>query len=220
MRVIGLIARIRLEELERQLEWLLHLDTVTKDDRAHPSDSQPNVELSGSDGGRRASSKRSRQFQQTLRSFLDVFVLVVAAPPLVRLALRVSGGRVLPLLLSAERCQVEEGPHAAKRLDAAGRREVRAKNAVAVTEEDAEAERFAVLVCIRLRRLRRDPEVDVEVAVERREPWDRPTQALPVRGDLCERGAGHECKRRVPGVQVGEVADLVGEHRAAVAAGV
>src|SRR5436309_12027730 len=98
---------------------------------------------------------------------LSVLVFVVAAPPLVRLGLRVAGGGVLPVLLTAQRCQVEEGPHAAESLDAAGRREVGAEDTVAVAKKDAEAERLAVLVDVRLRRLRRDAEVDVEVARER-----------------------------------------------------
>src|SRR5207247_3068153 len=33
--VKGVIARIRLEELQRQLEWMTDLDTTTKNDRAH-----------------------------------------------------------------------------------------------------------------------------------------------------------------------------------------
>src|SRR5437763_384492 len=130
----------------------------------------------------------------------------------------VAGGRVLPVLLAAERRQVEERPDAAERLDAAVRREVGAKDVVAVSQEDAEPERLAVLVDVRLRRLRTDAEVDVEVALERREPRDRPPHPLPVRLDPGERGARHEREGRVAGVQVREVADLVDEHRAAVAA--
>src|SRR6266511_3240731 len=75
-----------------------------------------------------------------------VLILVVAAPPLVGLGLRVPGRRVLPLLLTPERRQVEEGPHTAERLHATGRREVGTKDAVAAAQEDAEPERLAVLV--------------------------------------------------------------------------
>src|SRR5215216_3075857 len=38
---MGLRARIRLEESERQLEWILDLDTATKNERAHTCDAQP-----------------------------------------------------------------------------------------------------------------------------------------------------------------------------------
>src|SRR6266508_4829876 len=79
------------------------------------------------------------------------------------------------------------------------RGEVGAKDAVAVAKEDAEPERFAVLVDRRLGCLGRDTEVDVEVTLERREPRDGPPHALPVRLDLRERGAGHEGKRGVAG---------------------
>src|SRR5262249_54773939 len=63
---------------------------------------------------------------------LGSLVLVVAAPPLVGLRLRIPDRRVLPLLLSTERGQVEKGPDAAERLDAAVGREVGAENVIAV----------------------------------------------------------------------------------------
>src|SRR5207302_299411 len=84
-------------------------------------------------------------------------------------------------------------------------------------QEDAEAERLAVLIDVRLWRFRPDAEVDVEVALERREPWDTPAHPRPVRVDLGDRGTGDERERRAAGGQVGEVADLVDEHRPAVA---
>src|SRR5207247_2626627 len=119
-------------------------------------------------------------------------VFVVAAPPLVRLRLRVPRGRVLPDLLAAERGQVEEGPHAAESLDAARRCEVRAIDVLAVAHEDAEAKRLAVLVDALLRRLRPDAEVDIEVALERGIPRDRPVHPLSVHLDLRHRGARDE----------------------------
>src|SRR5438874_13154305 len=155
---------------------------------------------------------------QPTESALTCPVFVVAAPPLVRLRLRVPAGRVLPLLLATERCQVEEGPNAAEGFDATGCGEVRAKDAVAVAQEDAEAAILAVMVAVRLRRFRPDADVDVELALQRRVPRDGPTHPLSVRLDLRNRRAGHERKGGVAGVQVGEVADLVDEHRAAVAA--
>src|SRR5262249_22204038 len=83
--------------------------------------------------------------------------------------------------------------------------------------EDAETERLAVLVDALLGRLWPDAEVDVEVALEGRVPRDRPAHALPIALDLGYRGPGDEREGRVARVQVGEVADLVDEHRAAVA---
>src|SRR5205823_1578244 len=148
---------------------------------------------------------------------LEVSVLVVPAPPLVGLRLRVPGRRVLPLLLPSERGQVEESPHAAERLDAAMGREVRAEDVVAVVNEDAETERLAVLVDALLGCLGPDAEVEVEVALEGRMPRDRPAHSLPVVRDLRNRSPGDEHEGRVACVQVGEVADLVDEHRAAVA---
>jgi hypothetical protein len=44
-----------------------------------------------------------------------VLVLVVEAPPGVRRVLRAALRRVLPFLLTPERRQIEEGPHAASR---------------------------------------------------------------------------------------------------------
>src|SRR6185436_1077650 len=120
---------------------------------------------------------------------LRLFVFVVAAPPLVRLGLRIAGRRVRPLFLAPERREVEEGPHAAEGLDAAGRREVGAKDVVAVAQEDAEAERLAVLVDALLGRRRPDAEVDIEIAFEGRVPGKRPAHSLPVGLERADRGA-------------------------------
>ena len=54
--------------------------------------------------------------------------------------LRTAGRRVLPLLLAAERGQVEEGPDAAQRLDAAAAGRVGEEDAVAVAQVDVERE--------------------------------------------------------------------------------
>src|SRR5947208_16754528 len=89
---------------------------------------------------------------------------------------------------------------------------------LAVAQEDAEAKRLAVLVDALLRRLRPDAEVEVEVGLERRVPRGLPAHALPVGLELLDRGARDEREGRVAGAQVGEVADLVDGHGAAVAA--
>src|SRR5215212_784268 len=64
-----------------------------------------------------------------------LLVLVVQAPPLVGLGLRVALGRVLPLLLAAERGDVEVAPRAAHRLVAATVHEVGPEDPVAVADE-------------------------------------------------------------------------------------
>src|SRR5438874_7851668 len=63
-----------------------------------------------------------------------------------------------------------------------------------------------------------DAEGVVEVALERGEPRDGPTHALPVGLDPGDRRAGDERKGGVARMEVGEVADLVDDHRAAAAA--
>src|SRR5262245_8288614 len=62
-------------------------------------------------------------------------VLVVPLPPLVRSALGVPLGRVLPVLLAPERAQVEVAPGAAERLVAAVVDEVGAVHLVALADE-------------------------------------------------------------------------------------
>jgi hypothetical protein len=65
------------------------------------------------------------------------------------------------------------------------------------------------------------PFVDAEVEVELvgdREPGDLPAHPRPVALDVRLRGAGDEDQRRVAGVEVGDVGDLVGDERAASAA--
>ena len=73
-------------------------------------------------------------------------VFVVQSPPAVRWRLRTPLGRVLPLLLAAQRGQVEQRPIAGERLDAAPVGEVSAEDPLAIANEDAEAESFTVLV--------------------------------------------------------------------------
>src|SRR5215216_3586963 len=62
-------------------------------------------------------------------------VLVVEVPPHVRRRLRIAGGRVLPLLLAAERGQVEIAPGAAHRLVAAAVDEVGPEDLLALADE-------------------------------------------------------------------------------------
>src|SRR3954471_11729803 len=75
---------------------------------------------------------------------------VVVVPPLVRRRLRVAVGRVLPVLLPAERGDVEIVPRVAHRLVASGFYEVLAEDRVAVADEGVRAV----------------PLADAEVAVE------------------------------------------------------
>ena len=127
---------------------------------------------------------------------------VVPVPPLVRRGLGIALGRVLPLLLAPERGDVEVAPGAPHRFVAAGVDEVRAEHLVAVTDE----------------RVRAVPLVDAEVGVEvvgHREPGHLPAHPLLQALDVGLRRARREHERGVAGVQVGDVRDLVGHHRAA-----
>jgi hypothetical protein len=72
--------------------------------------------------------------------------LIVAAPPFVRLCLRPPLRRVLPDFLPPERREIKKRPRAAKRFDAAVRREIRAIHALPVAHEDAQAKRPAASV--------------------------------------------------------------------------
>jgi len=133
-----------------------------------------------------------------------VVILVVTAPPSVRHSLWPTGGRILPVLLTAERGEVKERPNASERLNAAVGRKVGAINRVAILEKDAEAERLAFVGC--------DTEVHVEVAFGRGDPWDAPSHPLPVLLDIRQRRAGHQAKGGIPRVQMGKVADLIDKH--------
>src|SRR4051794_8007629 len=129
-------------------------------------------------------------------------VLVVQPPPLVRLGLRVALRRVLPLLLAAERRDVEVAPGRAHVLVAAVVDEVGPEDVVAVAQE----------------RVRAVPLIDVVVLVEivgERVPGDVPAHPLLPASDVGLRRARDECECGVAGVQVRGVGDLVGEERAA-----
>ncbi len=84
------------------------------------------------------------------------------APPLVRRSLRPALGRILPFLLPPERSQIEETPGIAERLDGAIGSEVGPKDAVAITQEDAQSENFAFVAG--------ETKVDIEVAAGGRVP--------------------------------------------------
>ena len=132
-------------------------------------------------------------------------VRVVQAPPRVRRALRPAGRRVLPVLLAAERGQVEEGPDAAERLDAATPGRVGEEDAIAIAEEHVKG------------KILRRPQLALEVLAADRVPGDLPAHPAGERLDLALRRARDERERGVARVQVRERADLVGEHRAAPA---
>src|ERR687895_1091168 len=133
-------------------------------------------------------------------------VLVVVVPPLVRRGLRVALGRVLPLLLAAERRHVEVCPRGAHRLVAALVDEVGAEDLVALADEGVGPV----------------PLVHAEVLVEvvrDRVPGDLLPAHLRLPAlDLRLGRARDEGERGVAGVQVGEVCDLIGQERAAAAA--
>src|SRR5215218_8327498 len=130
-------------------------------------------------------------------------VLVVAVPPHVARGLRVALGRVLPVLLTAERRHVEIGPDAAERLVAAGVDEVGAEDPVVVVAVEGVG---AV------------PLVHAEVRVElvrERVPGDVPAHPRLPALDVRLRGTRDVRERGVACVEVREVGDLIGHHRAA-----
>jgi len=124
--------------------------------------------------------------QSALRVSCGIPVLVVSAPPHIGRRLGRALGRILPVLLPTERRQVEEGPGAAQRLDAAPGSEIGAKDRVAIAEEDAEAEG---LVCVG-----RETEVDIEVAIGGGEPRHTPAHTLLVTLDVRQRRARNQGK--------------------------
>src|SRR4029079_12395435 len=128
----------------------------------------------------------------------------MAAPPLIGWRLRPAFRRVFPGLLAPERGEVEKRPGAAERLRSASGREIGAEDLVAPAEEYAETEGFATVGG--------DAEIDVEIAAGRGEPGHRPAHAFPVGENPGTGSPRHENERNVPRLQVGEMADLVGEE--------
>src|SRR5687768_11689220 len=103
----------------------------------------------------------------------------MAAPPLIRRRLRPSFGRIFPILLPPERCQVEEAPGRAKRFDSATIRKVRAIDSFIIAQKDTQAKCLAFV--------RRQTEVGVEVTAERGEPRHRPTHATLIAFNIWQR---------------------------------
>src|ERR1700722_1591506 len=126
-------------------------------------------------------------------------IFVVPVPPLIRWGLGIARRRVLPLLLAAERSQVEVAPRAPYCLIAAAVDEVSAEHAVAFAEEHVVPVPFV------------DTEVRVE-AVGQGVPRHVPTHPRLQPRDIRLRGAGGEHQRRVAGVQMSEVRYLVSQH--------
>src|ERR1035438_3910441 len=123
-------------------------------------------------------------------------------PPLVWRILRITLWRVLPSLLTAERCEVEIAPGGSHRLVAPAVDEICAEHPVAVAEE------YVVTV----------PFIDAEILVEavghavpRHLPAHLCLQAHDVRL-RCARGPG---EGGVASVQVGQMGDLIGAQGAA-----
>src|SRR5215471_1394356 len=133
---------------------------------------------------------------------IGALVGVVPPPPGVGRVLRIALGRVLPLLLPPEHGHVQVAPGAAECLVATAVDEVGAEHLVAVAEE----------------RVRAVPLVHAEVGVEvvgHRVPGMRPAHLRLQAGDVSLRRPRGVGERGVPGVQVRDVADLVGHQGAA-----
>src|SRR5688572_15595078 len=125
-------------------------------------------------------------------------------PPLIGRGLRIALGRVLPRLLPAQRSDVEVVPNGSHRLVATIVDEVGAENPVAVADEHVVAV----------------PLVHAEVCVEA--VGDGVPRHFPAHPRLQPRYVSLRRSRgvyqgRVAGIQMGEMADLVGAQRAAPA---
>src|SRR6516164_10512358 len=116
--------------------------------------------------------------------------LVVPDPPVVRRGLGIALRRVLPLLLTPERGDVEVGPGAAHRLVAAVVDEVGTEHAVAVTDE-----RICAMPLI-------DSEVLVEVVGDRVPRDQPPSHARLQARDVRLRRTRDEGESGVAGVQM------------------
>src|SRR5271168_3173384 len=110
-------------------------------------------------------------------------VFVVAAPPRVRRRLRPAGRCILPLFLPTERGEVKERPDTPECLEPAPGREVGEKNTVVISQKNAETGHLSLVG--------RDTEVDVKVAVGRRDPWNDPSHAVLVSLDVRQGRTGH-----------------------------
>src|SRR6266850_2034952 len=106
----------------------------------------------------------------------------MAAPPVIRRRLRPSCRRIFPILLPAERRQVEEGPWRAKSFDSTPIRKVRAIDAFIIAKENTQTKCLAVV--------RRQTEVNVEVTAERGKPRHSPTHAAPIAFNIRQRRSG------------------------------
>src|SRR5918912_480656 len=137
------------------------------------------------------------------RSTRSCAVGVVVVPPHVGRRLRVVLGRVLPVLLAAERGHVQVAPSGAHSLVAAAVDEIGAVDLVTLADE-----RVVPVPLV-------DPEVLVPVVGDRVQGDVLPTVALLQLLDLGLRCARGERERHIPRVQVGGVGDLVGEEGAA-----
>ena len=100
-------------------------------------------------------------------------------PPLKGRGLRPPGGRVLPCFLPAQRCQVQQLPDGAKRLNTAAIREVRTVNAFTVPEEYTESECFPFV--------RGPSEIFVEIGFKGRDPRYGPAHPFLIFPDIGQR---------------------------------
>src|SRR5215813_2737427 len=127
-------------------------------------------------------------------------VRVVVVPPRVRRGLRIALRRILPLLLTAERRDIQVAPSASHRLVAPEVDEVGPVDPLAVADEGVGP---VPLV---------HAEVFVKVVGDRVPRDQLPAHALLQAPDLGLGSARNEGECRVPRVQVGGVRDLVGEE--------
>src|ERR1700729_387687 len=142
-------------------------------------------------------------------------------------------GWLLPVFLPAAGGQIEPLVGAVDHVGAPRVAGVDVEDAVAAAQEGTEAvylagpplpvrsELIKVPVVVLDRghgRVEGDVEVVVKIAAERGVPGHGPAHPLPERLELGQRRPADHGQRGVPGVQVGEVADAVGQERARLAA--
>ncbi len=132
---------------------------------------------------------------------LFLVVLVVKPIPLMRRSLWVAFRRVLPLLLSAERGDVEQAPDVAEGLDRATGGEVGMEDIFVIVDKHVESEPLC------------DPEVLGNV-VMRGEPGEVPTHPRLESLDVRLWRGRDQHQRCIAGVQVREVGEAVDEHGA------
>ena len=133
-----------------------------------------------------------------------ISILIMTTPPLVGRCLRPSRWRILPLLLSSERRQVEQDEAADEDFNASGIGKVGLENSIVLSKEDTQSEGFALRS--------RESEIVIEIRPGRGKPWNTPSHPPLVRLEICQRGARDQNQGSVASVQVRNGTQMVHHH--------